>query len=172
MLVLCLTSSVWRSADPCAKKHCGAGRVCELTEEGEAECVCISACPEEVDPRRKVQTKTLLNVHLFFSCLLTPYCGVSPIIKLGSAYQLLLMGNIITGKGKGHSMMYPCRHRGEAGGMAQIHFQPQHWKGVGSEQGAQVALPPEIGTVPTVQTAGWASGPVWTGTENLACHWG
>lgn len=40
--------------DPCAKKHCGAGRVCELTEEGEAECVCISACPEEVDPRRKV----------------------------------------------------------------------------------------------------------------------
>ncbi|KDR16367.1 SPARC isoform X2 [Zootermopsis nevadensis] len=40
--------------DPCAKKHCGAGRVCELTEEGEADCVCIPTCPEEADPRRKV----------------------------------------------------------------------------------------------------------------------
>jgi len=40
--------------DPCAKKHCGAGRVCELTAEGAAQCVCISTCPDEVDPRRKV----------------------------------------------------------------------------------------------------------------------
>jgi hypothetical protein len=68
MLVLAyvLTSAALCSADPCAKKHCGAGRVCELTEEGEAECVCISTCPEEVDPRRKVCEKILLNMHMFY----------------------------------------------------------------------------------------------------------
>jgi len=26
--------------------------------------------------------------------------------------------------------------------------------------------------VPTVQEAGWATGLVWDGVENLACHWG
>ncbi|XP_069672289.1 SPARC [Periplaneta americana] len=40
--------------DPCAKKHCGAGRVCEVSDDGVAECVCIQTCPDEVDPRRKV----------------------------------------------------------------------------------------------------------------------
>ncbi|KAJ9578815.1 hypothetical protein L9F63_004965, partial [Diploptera punctata] len=40
--------------DACAKKHCGAGRVCEVTPEGEPECICIPNCPEEQDPRRKV----------------------------------------------------------------------------------------------------------------------
>jgi hypothetical protein len=30
------------------------------------------------------------------------------------------------------------------------------------------ALPPEIDPVPVIQVAGWASGPVWTGVENLA----
>jgi len=39
---------------PCQKKHCGAGRICHLTEDGEAECVCISDCPVETDERRKV----------------------------------------------------------------------------------------------------------------------
>ncbi|XP_025422034.1 SPARC [Sipha flava] len=39
---------------PCQKNHCGAGRVCKLTEAGEAECVCISDCPIETDDRRKV----------------------------------------------------------------------------------------------------------------------
>jgi hypothetical protein len=29
-------------------------------------------------------------------------------------------------------------------------------------------LPPEKDPVPIVQEAGWAPGPVWTGTENLA----
>ena len=74
MLVLAyvLTSAAWCSADPCAKKHCGAGRVCELTEEGEAVCVCISTCPEEVDPRRKVRSKILLSIHLF--CLVFWQC--------------------------------------------------------------------------------------------------
>jgi len=43
-------------ADPCLHKHCGAGRVCHLSEEGEAECLCIPACPLERDPRRKVCT--------------------------------------------------------------------------------------------------------------------
>ncbi|XP_050427782.1 SPARC [Adelges cooleyi] len=40
--------------DPCRKKHCGAGRVCKLTEDGEAQCVCITDCPTETDIRRKV----------------------------------------------------------------------------------------------------------------------
>lgn len=40
--------------DACYKKHCGAGRVCNVTENGEAVCVCISNCPQEIDPRRKV----------------------------------------------------------------------------------------------------------------------
>lgn len=42
--------------DPCLHKHCGAGRVCRLNEEGEAMCVCILTCPEEREPRRKVCT--------------------------------------------------------------------------------------------------------------------
>lgn len=41
--------------DPCAKIHCGAGRVCQA--EGEtASCVCIPDCPDQSDPRRKVCT--------------------------------------------------------------------------------------------------------------------
>lgn len=42
--------------DPCLDKHCGAGRVCRLNDEGEAMCVCIPTCPEEREPRRKVCT--------------------------------------------------------------------------------------------------------------------
>ena len=30
--------------------------------------------------------------------------------------------------------------------------------------------PQERDPVPTVQEAGWAPGPVWTGAENLVCH--
>jgi len=41
--------------DPCAKIHCGAGRVCKA-EVTSASCVCITECPEESDPRRKVCT--------------------------------------------------------------------------------------------------------------------
>lgn len=41
--------------DPCAKIHCGAGKICK--SEGEtAECICIPDCPQEKDPRRKVCT--------------------------------------------------------------------------------------------------------------------
>lgn len=40
--------------DPCLKKHCGTGRICEVTNEGEAVCVCVKQCPEERDDRRKV----------------------------------------------------------------------------------------------------------------------
>ncbi|KAF4533224.1 hypothetical protein B566_EDAN005139 [Ephemera danica] len=40
--------------EPCAKKHCGAGRICEVNADGEPECVCIPSCPDETDPRRKV----------------------------------------------------------------------------------------------------------------------
>lgn len=41
------------SVDPCAKIHCGAGRVCQA-EGDSAACVCIPECPEQTDPRRKV----------------------------------------------------------------------------------------------------------------------
>lgn len=42
------------TVDPCHDKYCGAGKVCQLSAAGEAECVCIPTCPVEVDPRRKV----------------------------------------------------------------------------------------------------------------------
>lgn len=42
--------------DPCASKHCGAGRICDVTPEGKAECICVPVCPHETDPRRKVCT--------------------------------------------------------------------------------------------------------------------
>lgn len=40
--------------DPCLKKRCSAGQVCDINDDGQAECVCIPSCPEESDPRRKV----------------------------------------------------------------------------------------------------------------------
>ena len=40
--------------------------------------------------------------------------------------------------------------------------------GVGGQHHASAALPPGKDPVPIVQEAGWASGPVWTGMENLA----
>ena len=40
--------------------------------------------------------------------------------------------------------------------------------GVGVQLHAPAALPPGNDPVPTVQEAGWAPGPVWTGAENLA----
>ena len=40
--------------------------------------------------------------------------------------------------------------------------------GVGGQRHAPTALPRKRDPVPTVQEAGWAPGPVWTGTENLA----
>ncbi|XP_059489616.1 SPARC [Neocloeon triangulifer] len=48
--------NVQPQVDPCLKKHCGAGRICQSTEEGDAECICIETCPEETDPRRMVCT--------------------------------------------------------------------------------------------------------------------
>ncbi|NP_001155422.1 sparc-like isoform X1 [Acyrthosiphon pisum] len=47
-------SEMTNQQSPCQKKHCGAGRVCKLTENGEAECVCISDCPVETEDRRRV----------------------------------------------------------------------------------------------------------------------
>ena len=40
--------------------------------------------------------------------------------------------------------------------------------GVGGQHHAPAALPPGKDSVPIVQEAGWAPGPVWTGAENLA----
>ena len=40
--------------------------------------------------------------------------------------------------------------------------------GVGGQRHAPAALPPVNTRYPTVQEAGWATGPGWTGEENLA----
>ena len=40
--------------------------------------------------------------------------------------------------------------------------------GVGGQRHAPAAFTPETDPVPIVQEAGWASGPVWIGAENLA----
>ena len=42
--------------------------------------------------------------------------------------------------------------------------------GVGGQRHAPAALSPGKDPVPTVQEAGWALGPVRTGTENLVPH--
>uniref|UniRef100_A0A1L8E3J1 Putative matricellular protein osteonectin/sparc/bm-40 n=1 Tax=Nyssomyia neivai TaxID=330878 RepID=A0A1L8E3J1_9DIPT len=42
-------------SDPCAKVHCGAGRICQADGQS-ASCVCVPECPDEADPRRKVCT--------------------------------------------------------------------------------------------------------------------
>lgn len=42
--------------DPCKNVHCGAGRVCKA-ENKVGTCVCVSECPEQTDPRRKVCSK-------------------------------------------------------------------------------------------------------------------
>ena len=43
--------------------------------------------------------------------------------------------------------------------------------GVGGQRHAPASFTPGKDPVPIVQEAGWAPGPVWTGTENLAPHW-
>ncbi|XP_056647985.1 SPARC [Diorhabda sublineata] len=40
--------------DPCMQVRCGAGRVCQVDELGEPQCVCIPKCPVETESRRKV----------------------------------------------------------------------------------------------------------------------
>lgn len=59
--ILSLNDSVYNEfqnhkffADPCLEVHCGAGRVCQVDEAGEPQCVCIPKCPVETESRRKV----------------------------------------------------------------------------------------------------------------------
>ncbi|XP_067133435.1 SPARC-like [Centruroides vittatus] len=40
--------------DPCRRHHCGAGKHCEIDADGKPECVCVKACPRELDERRRV----------------------------------------------------------------------------------------------------------------------
>lgn len=40
--------------DPCLNVHCGAGRICQLDNTGEPQCICIPSCPDEIDQRRKI----------------------------------------------------------------------------------------------------------------------
>lgn len=49
-----LLLKLFSPVDPCRKVHCGAGRVCKA--EGKiGQCVCITECPKEADPRRRVR---------------------------------------------------------------------------------------------------------------------
>jgi len=56
----------------------------------------------------------------------------------------------------------------ESRGIALLYFRPLHWKEVRGQRHAPAAPYPRERPVPIVQEAGWASGPVWTGTKNLA----
>ena len=56
----------------------------------------------------------------------------------------------------------------ESRGIALFCFWPWHYKGVRGQRHAPAAHYPRKDPVPIVQEAGWTSGPVWTGTENLA----
>jgi hypothetical protein len=42
--------------DPCAKKHCGEGKECDLDDDGQPTCVCIRRCVPNSDERMKVCT--------------------------------------------------------------------------------------------------------------------
>lgn len=59
--------------DPCLDVQCGAGMVCELDQNSEPQCVCIEACPEETESRRKVVTATFLLYVCFYKIM---YCKV------------------------------------------------------------------------------------------------
>jgi hypothetical protein len=85
-------------------------------------------------------------------------------------------------------MSVPCEHHPPTNGCVKGHVHPrtghegpegeQRYSstlsltsaldGVGGQRHALAALAPGKRTVPIVQEAGWAPGPVWTGTENLA----
>lgn len=41
-------------ADPCSEIYCGAGRECVINDDEEGECLCVTECEDEIDPRRKV----------------------------------------------------------------------------------------------------------------------
>ncbi|XP_011505492.1 PREDICTED: SPARC [Ceratosolen solmsi marchali] len=49
-------STYLAQGDACQRKHCGPGRVCQLMENQEPTCACITKCDEESDPRRRVCT--------------------------------------------------------------------------------------------------------------------
>ena len=54
-------------------------------------------------------------------------------------------------------------------GIALPNLRPRHWRwGGGVSTTSRPLYPPGKDPVPIVQEAGWATGPVWTGAENLA----
>ncbi|XP_042871170.1 SPARC-like [Penaeus japonicus] len=52
--------------DPCKEMFCGAGRICVVTPQGDAECECVKECEPELDDRRKV---SILIISVFNSSL-------------------------------------------------------------------------------------------------------
>ena len=80
-----------------------------------------------------------------------------------------MLGRTCNGKGKGHPIT------GNEGPEVEYRYSStlsltSGTDGVGGQRHAQAALTPGKDTVPIVQEAGWAPGPVWTGAENLASH--
>ena len=62
----------------------------------------------------------------------------------------------------------PVQAQWGGGGTAPTRSQSRHWKGWVVSITPRQLYPRKRDPVPVVQEAGWASGPVWTGTENFA----
>jgi len=58
----------------------------------------------------------------------------------------------------------------ESRGIALLYFRILHYKGWGVSVTTRPHFTHGKDPVPILQEAGWASGPVWTGAENLAPH--
>ena len=62
----------------------------------------------------------------------------------------------------------PMQPQRGGGGIDPTHSQPRRQKGCGWSAPSSGRFTPGKHPAPIVQEAGWASGPAWTGTENLA----
>lgn len=45
--------------------YCGAGRICVVNDGGEAQCVCVNACENEEDARRRVSFTKYTHLLVF-----------------------------------------------------------------------------------------------------------
>ena len=58
------------AVDPCSDMKCEAGQECDVNDDGEAECRCISDCPYEEGPRvhvRDYHSDSVLSITLTIS---------------------------------------------------------------------------------------------------------
>ena len=59
------------AVDPCSDMKCEAGQECDVNDDGEAECRCISDCPYEEGPRVQVREHHRDLMTLILSITLT-----------------------------------------------------------------------------------------------------